>query len=185
MREGLSRVADHPNEVSLLSDTFTLTRLRPGGAGESDLRTSFGIPLIVGMPLPQHRLAPFVAEPFHFTWRSTGFEGDCQTNGESRASSMRHPICKVLEWQERLNADKGLTKVQIGENEGLSKARITQMFSLLRLPEEAQQYLASLTSPALIKSFAIRRLMSVAKLPPARQVEAFEGMKAGAERRAG
>lgn len=98
---------------------------------------------------------------------------------------MRHPICKVLEWQERLNADKGLTKVQIGENEGLSKARITQMFSLLRLPEEAQQYLASLTSPALIKSFAIRRLMSVAKLPPARQVEAFEGMKAGAERRAG
>lgn len=156
-----------------------------GGAGESNLRTSFGIPLIVGMPLPQHRLAPFVAEPFHFTWRSSGFGDDCQTNGEGRASSIRHPICKVLEWQERLNGDKGLTKVQIGEAEGLSKARITQMFSLLRLPEDAQEYLASLTSPALIKSFAIRRLMSVAKLPAAQQSEVFEGMKAGAERRAG
>ncbi len=156
-----------------------------GGAGESNLRTSFGIPLIVGMPLPQHRLAPFVAEPFHFTWRSSGVEDDCQTNGEGRASSLRHPICKVLEWQERLDGDKELTKAQISEDEGVSKARITQMFSLLRLPKEAQQYLASLTSPALIKSFAIRRLMSVAKLPPTRQAEAFEGMKAGAERRAG
>lgn len=153
--------------------------------GDANLRTCFGIPLIVGMPLPQHRLAPFVAEPFHFTWRSSGLEEDCQTNGEGRVSSTRHPICKVLAWQERLNGDKGLTKVQIGENEGFSKARITQMFSLLRLPEDAQQYLASLTSPALIKSFAIRRLMSIAKLPPARQAEAFERMKAGAERRAG
>jgi hypothetical protein len=137
------------------------------------------------MPLPQHRLAPFVAEPFHFTWRSSGLEDDCHTNGEGRESSTRHPICKVLEWQERLNGDKGLTKVQIGEAEGLSKARITQMFSLLRLPEEAQRYLASLTSPALIKSFAIRRLMSIAKLPSARQNEIFEGMKAGAEKHAG
>jgi len=89
------------------------------------------------MPLPQHRLAPFVAEPFHFTWRSSGFGGDCQTKGDGCASSIRHPICRVLEWQERLNGDKGLTKVQIGEVEGLSKARITQMFSLLRLPEDA------------------------------------------------
>lgn len=137
------------------------------------------------MPLPQHRLAPFVAEPFHFTWRSSGFSGDCQTGGEGRASSMRHPICKVLEWQERLNGDKRLTKVEIDEAEGLSKARITQMFSLLRLPKDAQQYLASLTSPALIKSFAIRRLMSVAKLSFAQQSEVFEEMKAGAEKRAG
>ncbi|MFT4177797.1 MAG: hypothetical protein QM627_14260 [Luteolibacter sp.] len=103
-------------------------------------------------------------------------------NGEE-ASGLRHPICKVLEWQKRLNEGNGLTKVQISEDEGVSKARITQMFSLLRLPEESQQYLASLTSPALIKSFTIRRLMSIAKLPPARQVETFEGMKAGAERR--
>lgn len=98
---------------------------------------------------------------------------------------MRHPICKVLEWQERLNGNKGLTKVQIGNAEGLSKARITQMFSLLRLPEDAQQYLAPLTSPASIKSFAIRRLISVAKLPSTRQSEVFEGMTAGAERPAG
>lgn len=98
---------------------------------------------------------------------------------------MRHPICKVLEWQKRLDCDKGLTKVQIGEAEGLSKARITQMFTLLRLPEEAQEYLATLTSPALVKSFAVRRLMAVAKLPSARQIEIFEGMKAGAEKRAG
>lgn len=98
---------------------------------------------------------------------------------------MRHPICKVLEWRELLNGGQGFTKAQIAEAEGVSKARITQMFDLLTLPDEAQQYLASLTSPALIKSFTIRRLLAVAKLPSARQIETFRGMQTGAERRAG
>jgi len=51
------------------------------------------------------------------------------------------------------------------------------MFSLLRLPEEARHYLASLTSPVVIKSFAIRRLMAIAKKPLAQQREAFKEMK--------
>ncbi|MFT3991853.1 MAG: hypothetical protein QM680_10640 [Luteolibacter sp.] len=126
-----------------------------------------------------------MVSPFRLTWNSEGNGNESVASTEEGFSGLRHPICKVLEWQERLNGDKGLTKVQISEDEGVSKARITQMFNLLRLPEEVQQYLASLTSPALIKSFTIRRLMSVAKLPPARRAEAFEGMKAGAERRAG
>ena len=104
---------------------------------------------------------------------------------QRRRPCILHAICKVLEWQERLDGDKGLTKMQIIEAADVRNPRITQMFNLLRLPEEAQQYLASLTSPALIKSFAIWRLTSVAKLPPARRAEAIEGMKVGAERRAG
>ena len=131
----------------------------------------------MGMPLPQHPLAPFVAEPFQFTWKSGGpiTEGDHQGSGCGRA--MRHPIFRVLDWQARLEQEPGLTKVKIACNEGLSKARIAQMFSLLKLPVEAREYLASLTSPIVIKSFAIRRLMAMAKLPLARQREAFEEMK--------
>jgi len=141
------------------------------------LRTSFGIKLVIGMPLPQHRLAPFVAEPFQFTWKSFAPSTACDREGSGCDPAMRHPICTVLDWQERLNNETGLTKVQIASNEGLSKARITQMFTLLNLSEEAQKYLASLTSPVVIKSFAVRRLMAMAKLPLARQREAFEEMK--------
>lgn len=67
---------------------------------------------------------------------------------------MPHPIWRVFNWQRRLDEDKALTKVQIVEQKGLRKARITQMFSLLHLPKDAQNYLADLTAPALIKAFS-------------------------------
>jgi hypothetical protein len=55
---------------------------------------------------------------------------------------------------------------------------MTQMFSLLKLPQEAQEHLATLRSPAVIKFFSIRRLIAMAKLPAARQVEEFAKLKA-------
>lgn len=94
----------------------------------------------------------------------------------------RHPIWRVLDWQRRLDEDNALTKVQIGEQEGLSKARMTQMFSLLHLPKNAQDYLADLTAPTLIKAFSVRQLMGVAKTPAAERAAAFQRMRADCER---
>lgn len=95
----------------------------------------------------------------------------------------RHPICRVFDWQRRLDEDKALTKVQIGEQEGLSKARMTQLFSLLHLPKDAQDYLANLTASALIKAFSVRQLMGVAKASTAERAKAFQRMRADCERR--
>lgn len=131
----------------------------------------------MGMPLPQHRLAPFVAEPFRFTWKTSGQSTGCGSDESDRGAMVRHPICRVLDWQQRIEDEPGLTRAQIARDEKLSSARMAQMFSLLRLPEEAREYLASLTSPVVIKSFAVRRLMAMAKLPVARQREAFEEMR--------
>jgi len=86
----------------------------------------------------------------------------------------RHPIWRVFDWQRRLDEDKALTKVQIGEQEGLSKARMTQMFSLLHLSKDAQDYLADLTATALIRAFSVRQLMGVAKTPASERAEAFQ-----------
>lgn len=136
----------------------------------------------MGLPYYQHNLAPFVAEPFHFSLKSTVQGGVPEEAAQQDNEIARHPIWRVFDWQRRLNEDKALTKVQIGEQEGLSKARMTQMFSLLHLPRDAQNYLADLTAPALIKAFSVRQLMGVAKAPVTDRAEAFQRMRADCER---
>jgi hypothetical protein len=152
------------------------------GGGERGLRTSFGVRLVLGLPFAQHNLAPFVASPFQFTWKSSGRvpgSGDAQPD---ETPAVRHPICRVFDWQRRLEDEKELTKMQIGAQEGLSKARVTQMFTLLHLPKEAQEYLAALTAPELIRAFSVRQLRLVARMPAAQRREAFAGMRADCER---
>lgn len=152
------------------------------GASERGLRTSFGIRLILGLPYYQHNLAPFVAEPFNFSLKSAVKGGVLEEAAQQDHEAARHPIWRVFDWQRRLDEDKALTKVQIAEQEGLSKARMTQIFSLLHLPKEAQNYLADLTAHALIKAFSVRRLMGVAKAPSTEQSEAFQRMRADCKR---
>ena len=89
---------------------------------------------------------------------------------------------RMYEWRQRLEAEKGLTRLQIGEQEGLSNARITQMFSLLKLPKEAQEYLAALTVPSHIKSFSVRQLRGLVRLSATDRLEAFRKMRADCER---
>lgn len=144
------------------------------------MRTSFEVKLVVGMPLAQHNLGPFVVSPFRLSWDANGSSNaEC---GESAAQ--RHPICKVLDWEQRLSKETGLTRAQLAHEEGLSKARVTQMFRLLNLPSDARQYLAGLRSRKAIDSFSLRRLLAVAKLPEGQRQMAFEEMQAVAARSA-
>jgi hypothetical protein len=147
-----------------------------GRANRSEIRTHFGIKFVLGVPLPQYNLAPFVATPFHFTWNP-------QANVEPTADAVdgdpgpRHPIFKVLEWEQRLESEDSLTPAQLAREEGFTKAYVTQMLRLTNLPEEARQYLSALRSPETIRSFSLRRLAMVAKLPAERRAEAFDAMK--------
>ncbi len=153
-----------------------------GGAGTHALRTSFWLKLVLGLPYYQHNLPPFVAEPFQFSLKSTAQGGLPEETARQDSVTTRHPIWRVFDWQRRLDEDKALTKVQIGEQEGLSKARMTQMFSLLHLPKDAQDYLADLTAPSLIRAFSVRQLIGVAKAPATERAEAFQRMRADCER---
>lgn len=126
--------------------------------------------------MPQYNLAPFVATPFRFTLNAQGdavgpvFDAD-------EDSGPRHPICKVLEWEQRLQSENSLTRAQLAREEGITKAHVTQIMRLTNLPEEARQYLTALRSPETIRSFSLRRLAMVAKLPADRRGEAFDAMK--------
>ena len=84
----------------------------------------------------------------------------------------------MLEWEHRLQTENGLTRAQLAREEGITKAYVTQMFRLLNLPEEALQYLSALRAPEAIRSFSLRRLAMVAKLPATRRADAFEAMRA-------
>jgi hypothetical protein len=140
------------------------------------MRTSFGIKFVLGVPLPQYNLPPFAAAPFRFTWNSQSDSGESMANADGD-SGPRHPICKVLEWGRRLQTEGSLTRAQLAREEGTTKAYITQMLRLTNLPEEARQYLSALRSPETIRSFSLRRLAMVAKLPTDRRGEAFDAMK--------
>lgn len=140
------------------------------------MRTHFGIKCVLGVPLPQYNLAPFVATPFRFTLNSQGDAARLIVDAKED-SGPRHPICKVLEWEQRLQSEIRLTRAQLAREEGTTKAYITQMLRLTNLPEEARQYLSALRSPETIRSFSLRRLAMVAKLPADRRGQAFDAMK--------
>ncbi|MGC4015074.1 MAG: hypothetical protein QM755_11250 [Luteolibacter sp.] len=123
-----------------------------------------------------------MAAPFHFSLRFGVQGGLPEKTAPEGNATVRHPIWKVFDWQRRLDEDKALTKAQIGEEESLSKARMTQMFSLLHLPQDAQDYLADLTAPSLIRAFSVRQLMGVAKTPATDRAAAFQRMRADCER---
>lgn len=141
------------------------------------MRTSFGIKFVLGVPLPQYNLPPFTAAPFRFTWNSQG-DASGPIADVDEDSGPRHPIYKVLEWEQRLQTENGLTRAQLAREVGITKAYVTQMLRLLNLPEEARQYLSALRAPEAIRSFSLRRLAMVAKLPAARRADAFEAMRA-------
>ena len=122
-----------------------------------------------------------MAEPFQFSLKSEGKAAASEAVGAT-PPDVRHPICRVYEWRQHLEAEKGLTRLQIGGQEGLSNARITQLFSLLKLPKEAQEYLAALTVPSQIKAFSVRQLRGLVRLPTSDRLDAFRKMRADCER---
>jgi len=137
------------------------------------------------MPLPQYKLPPFIAAPFKFSWKSINSNGGLTGSPKDKPGTTRHPICRVLEWRDRQESEKGLTKVKIAKEEGISEARVAQLFGLLHLPEDAQEYLAILTNPSLIDAYSVRQLLTIAKLPAESRGLAFAKLRANCERLVG
>jgi hypothetical protein len=69
-----------------------------------------------------------------------------------------HPFLLAQSWRAQLDHDNRLTKARIAAREGISRARVTQVMSLLRLPAEIQSGLLRPPAPLEIHSFSERRL---------------------------
>ena len=51
---------------------------------------------------------------------------------------------KAMEWKKLLESGKGVTQADIARREGLTRARVTQILSLLNLAPEIQNYIHSM-----------------------------------------
>ncbi len=103
---------------------------------------------------------------------------DHDTSREPK-EDLLHPIHIALNWQRDLAANKDLTMAKIARNKGISRARVSQIMSLLNLPETVRKALAALIEPEEIRFFSERRLRGLlsANSDPDR-VKAFQKLRA-------
>jgi hypothetical protein len=74
---------------------------------------------------------------------------------------VRHPIRLALEWQQMLADNPGLNMAGIAQIKRVSRARVTQVMNLLRLPEQVQTVLLGVTTPEQIRLLSERKLRPI------------------------
>jgi hypothetical protein len=70
----------------------------------------------------------------------------------------RHIIHKAIGWEKMLDDGEVGSLSEIGEKEGLTRARVTQIMNLLKLPLEWKEFLLGLESPNEIRKYSERKL---------------------------
>jgi hypothetical protein len=78
--------------------------------------------------------------------------------GNKISKHSKHLIHLALEWQNQMKNNPALTRAQIAARQGISRARVTQVMSLLALPPDIQRFLGTLTDSKQIRFFSERRL---------------------------
>ena len=92
-------------------------------------------------------------------------KSDCNDENTSHLPK-RHIIRKAIQWKEMLDNGEVGSLSELAKNEGLTRARVTQIMNLLKLPAEMRDFLAGLDDPREIRKYSERRLRkSLLKLP--------------------
>jgi len=95
--------------------------------------------------------------------------------------SYRHPLALPYEFQELLEAEMLHNRAEIARRYGSSRARVTQVMSLLHLPDEIQEYVIALP-PWEQRLYLGRRLGEIVGLPnEVAQLAALDDLRRTAE----
>lgn len=148
-----------------------------GSAGKNEIRTFFETRLVFGIPCSRWGASPFVAYPFDVSGFSESAAVEKIASSPQKPEKGEHPIFQALRWRESLEKDSSLTKAEIARKEGLTRARVTQVFHLLELPTEVQAHLKKLTSPDEIRHYSIRKLLHIVAGGHGSKMESFEKLK--------
>jgi hypothetical protein len=70
----------------------------------------------------------------------------------------QHIIHKATAWKKILDNGEVGSLSEIAEKEGLTRARVTQIMNLLKLPPEWREFLLRLQNPKEIRKYSERRL---------------------------
>ena len=125
------------------------------------IRTCWVLSATLGIPCSRWGAKPFIANPAPFP-RDLALRAACAfaPPTESKQPPI-HPLHLALQWQRQIDADGGLTQANIAAREGISRARVTQVMNLLRLPGAIQEEVQCPPAPLEIHSFSERRLRGV------------------------
>jgi len=94
---------------------------------------------------------------------------------EPRTPRVVELLRKAMEWQELLDSGKASSQAEIARSEDLTRARVTQVLSLLRLAPEIQEYILSMPEVVVRPAITERALRPIVQLKQAgTQLEAFE-----------
>ena len=77
---------------------------------------------------------------------------------------VEHIIHKAAKWKKMLDDGAVSSMSDIARKEGLTRARVTQIMNLLKLPAEMQNFLLKLDDPKEIRKFSERKLRNRQKV---------------------
>lgn len=83
---------------------------------------------------------------------------------------------KALKWKNDLDKGHIKSRSEIAHQEGITRARVTQIMSMLRLTSEIQKNLLSSSNEGKVRYIAERSLRSITGLESQKQLEAFRAM---------
>ena len=107
----------------------------------------------------------------------SSWEIEC-TPKESRPAKP-HPLVLANRFKELLDTGVVNNRAELARRMGMSRARVTQLLNLLRLPTEIRQEILALPEHVR-RQLTERRLRGILGLPSrSRRLEAFEGMRPG------
>ena len=76
----------------------------------------------------------------------------------------KHIIHQALLWQEMLDSGEMKSMAEIARENGLTRARVTQIMNLLKLPTKVQDFLVKLDNPKEIRKYSERKLREMNQL---------------------
>lgn len=85
---------------------------------------------------------------------------------------------KAIEWQGLLESGEILNQAAISRQEGITRARVTQIMDLLRLAPEIQRHISSMPDAVSRPAITERALRPIAQLDARDQAGAFKSLTA-------
>jgi hypothetical protein len=148
-----------------------------GSAGTDQIPTWFEIPVMMGMPFMCGKAKPFIVSPIAYPVDYIASIAVGPDHHQAAETAHTHIIHKALEWRRMLDSAKALTMSKIADNQGYSRARVTQIMNLLHLPSVIVKDLCSVSTPEQSRCYSERFLRGILTLPTAaEQIQAFRSL---------
>lgn len=149
-----------------------------GSASDSKMRTWFSTTTIMAMPVMCRGTRPFIVYPFTYPDDYIKEITASSVIPETCAAPPSHAIHVALGWKAKLAADRTLTMAQLARQQGLSRARVTQIMNLLRIPLAILKALRTNKTPEETRRFPERTLRQILLLrSPTEQLMAFRRLR--------